>query len=158
MNQTIFIERWADMKRIGIFLMLIIMCIAIACPVSALSGARQIRNETVVSGDGSCRVLLSVSFTLEQPVPEPVFPIPSNATDVIVNGSPISVFSGGKVPLKDITGGMAGDFSLSISYNLPSVVSVTSLRVAGAMSMVPSATCSSPLGDTQAVIATASAK
>ena len=119
------------MKRIGIFLMLIILCIAIACPVSALSGARQIRNETVVSGDGSCRVLLSVSFTLEQPVPEPVFPIPSNATDVIVNGNPISVFAGGKVPLKDITGGMAGDFSLSISYNLPSVVSTVMVEVDG---------------------------
>lgn len=110
------------MKRTGIFLLLIVLCMAMAYPVSALSEAQSIRSEATIAGDGSCHVTLSVSFSLEQPVAEPVFPIPSNATDVILNGNPISVFSGGKVPLKDITGGMAGDFSVSISYNLASVV------------------------------------
>ena len=116
------------MKRIGVFLLLIVLCAGLACPVSALSGAERIRNETVIAGDGSCRVLLSVSFSLDQPVAEPVFPIPANATDVILNGNPISVFAGGKVALKDITGGMAGDYSLSISYNLPSVVATVEVE------------------------------
>ena len=113
------------MKRIGVFLLLIVLCAVMACPVSALSGAKSIRTEATVSDDGTCRVLIHMSFLLEQPVAEPVFPLPSNATDVVLNGDPIGAFSGGKVPLKGIVGGMTGVFSVSVSYNLPSVVATT---------------------------------
>lgn len=116
------------MKRIAALFLLILLLSAVACPVSALSSANRIRSEAIVSKDGSCRVLLNVSFSLEEPVAEPVFPIPAGATDVVLNGDAIGAFSGGKVPLKNITGGMAGDFTVSISYNLASVVSTVEVE------------------------------
>ena len=116
------------MKRIGILLMLVLCCVGLCMPAWAWSGAEQVRSETTVSEDGSCSVVLTATIHLEEPVQSPVFPVPKNAENITLNGSPATVHTAAAsrmVSLKDVTGGSAGDWTIAISYDLPSVVAST---------------------------------
>lgn len=113
------------MKRL-ICLAMIILCISGLCfPVSARSGAEQLRCEAAVADDGSCTVTLSATITFDEVVADPVFPIPAGAANVTLNGSAVHPGSDGRaslVSLKSVTGGMAGSHSVVITYRLDGVV------------------------------------
>lgn len=113
------------MKKLFLLMLALLSCVMLAVPVSAQSEAGQVRTETTVDADGSCRVVITATVTYDDAVSSPVFPIPSGAENVVLNGSPATVYTAASsrmVSLKDVTRGNAGTFSFSISYYLPAVV------------------------------------
>ena len=113
------------MKKIIIIAMLILMVGALAVPVSAQSQADRVYTETVVSRDGSCQVTVHASVTYDEAVASPVFPVPLEAESILLDGSTATVYpaaSSQMVSLKDVTRGVAGSFSFTLSYRLPAVV------------------------------------
>lgn len=116
------------MRRIGMLLMLVLFCLGFCIPGWAWSEAGQIRSETTVAKDGSCSVVVTANIHLEENVASAVFPVPKNAENITLNGSPATVRAGESsqmVSLKDVTGGAAGEWSIVICYDLPSVVTST---------------------------------
>ena len=113
------------MRRLVIVLMAALCCVMLALPVAAQSQASHVRSETTVDGDGSCRVVITATVVYGEAVSSPVFPIPSSAENVVLDGSPATVYTAAgsrMVSLKDVTRGNAGTFTFTISYYLPSVV------------------------------------
>lgn len=106
------------------FWMLLLCFSLLAVPVSAFSGLTSAQNQTVVDSDGSCRVTLTVTLQLDAAVPGLVFPLPSQARDITVNGtSAKSAYTGTarNVELDDFVSG-AGTYTLVIRYSLPDTV------------------------------------
>ena len=116
------------MKRFFLMLAVFFCCVALTIPVSARSAAEQIRSEATVTADGDCTVTLTATFSLDEAVEDPIFPIPANASDVTLNGGKASGKESGQaqlISLKNVTGGMAGKHSITIRYTLSAVVTTT---------------------------------
>lgn len=116
------------MRRFFLMIFAVLLCVLMALPVSAESQAGQVRIESTVDRDGSCRTVITASVTYEDAVASPVFPIPAGAENITLNGSPATVYlaaSSRMVSLKDVTRGNAGNYSFSISYSQPAVVAST---------------------------------
>ncbi len=112
------------MKRIFSILLLFLFFTAMVIPVSAQSSAT-VGSSATVSADGSCRVSLTATISMTEGARELFFPIPAGATDVTLNGGAVSGRTQGQallIPLNAITGGNAGQFSISINYTLPGIV------------------------------------
>lgn len=109
------------MKRLCLLLAILMCCAVLAVAVSARSGANQLHSQITVTKDGGCSIRISTVIHLDEAVAEPEFPIPQGAADVTLNGAPMGLV-GSRVPLKTVTGGMAGDFSIVITYTLNGVV------------------------------------
>lgn len=113
------------MKKILLVLTLLFCTAFFALPVSAQTSAEQIRGEATVNPDGSCYVTLTVSLTLDEPSRSMTFPIPSRSTDVTVNGAAVTPSfdeRAAQVPLRSVTGGMAGQHTITLTYHLPGIV------------------------------------
>ncbi len=116
------------MKRILLVVLAVLCVCALSMPVLAQSQADSVRTETQVSADGSCRVTVYANVTYDEAVSSPVFPIPSDAKDILLDGSAATVYpaaSSQMVSLKDVTRGVAGSFSFTVSYSLPTAVAAT---------------------------------
>lgn len=116
------------MKRLFTVLLAVFCLLSMAIPAAAQSQASQISAQSAVSNDGSCRVTVTATVVYEEAVASPVFPIPSGADNVVLNGSPATVYpaaSSRMVSLKDVTRGNAGTFTFSLSYSLSAVVTST---------------------------------
>lgn len=113
------------MKRLLWPIMILIICAMQAVPVFAQSGADQIRTDATITADGSCSVTFTASLTLDEPVPDLAFPLPSGASDVTLNGGAVTPTPGSRaalVPLRNVTGGMAGQHSIVLTYRLSGTV------------------------------------
>ncbi len=113
------------MKRFSLILALLLCLTALTVPAFARSVATNIKNETTLTAEGDCTVNLSLTVTLDEAVKEPVFPVPGAAQNITLNGGVVQTGHSGDnrtVSLKEITGGMAGTYSLSIRYTLPGTV------------------------------------
>lgn len=78
-----------------------------------------------VSSDGSCDVTSSITLHVAEPLQELVYPVPAVASNVTLNGSPVITEKTDTARLVDLSktlGGMAGDFSFTISYSIHSAV------------------------------------
>lgn len=116
------------MRRFLLVVSALLIGIMMALPVSAASQAGQVRTETVVSRDGGSRTIITATVEYEDAVASPVYPVPSGAENITLNGSPATVYmaaSSRMVSLKDVTRGKPGSYSFSISYSLPAVVEST---------------------------------
>lgn len=113
------------MKKILLAITLLFCTVIFALPVSAQNTAEQIRSEASVNPDGSCAVTLTASLTLDEPSQDLTFPIPSGSTNVTVNGAAVTPSFDGRtaqVPLRSVTGGMAGRHTIVLTYQLPGIV------------------------------------
>ena len=116
------------MKKTAILLLILLCCAGLAISGSASTSAQNVRCEATVFSDTSCTVTLTATVFYEDEVVSPVFPIPKNAEDVTLNGNPATIFSAANsrmVSLKNITGGSAGTYQITIRYRMPSVVTST---------------------------------
>jgi hypothetical protein len=105
--------------------LLLFFCISLSVPALAASEADSMRVEAVVSPDGRCNITVTMSLRLESSVPQLLYPIPENATDVTVNGVATRPTREGAlrmVDLKEVTGGYAGLYTITIHYTLRDVV------------------------------------
>ncbi len=113
------------MKRIAFVMMCILLVMALAVPAYAQSAAQQIDSRTTVDNGGGCSVTLAIVLRYEEEVSSPVFPVPSDAQDVLLNGDPATIFpaaSSRMVSLEALTGGRPGTYTFTISYHLSAVV------------------------------------
>lgn len=111
------------------FLMLILCCVlmmgVIVMPASADSTASMVESYITVTTDGDCIVSTTVRLSLDSPVDSLTFPVPLNAEDVTLNGGSARTTkssTGIEVDVSRIAGGMAGDVTFSINYNIPGAV------------------------------------
>lgn len=119
------LEGGMGVKRCVLVLLAVLCCVALAMPVAAQSVASQVRSDTTVADDGSCHVTVTATVTYDEAVASPVFPIPSGSEDVVLDGSPATIYNGASsrmVSLKDVTRGNAGTFTFTVGYSLPAVV------------------------------------
>lgn len=112
------------MKSIRALAALLLCCLFLFIPVSALSGASITGNGTV-AGDGSCQVELTVSISLSSAESSLTFPLPANATHVTLSGLPAQTRTEGGKLLITLPSLPAGQHTLVIGYRLSGLVSTT---------------------------------
>lgn len=103
------------------------LLVFLACPAFAATGASDLQAFAAVSADGSCQVTVNIQLHLEEVVEDLSFPLPGNAQDVTVNGSPARTSRTGgvlQVDLSKVVGSVIGDFTVSVSYRLSGLVAV----------------------------------
>lgn len=103
----------------------LILCLfLLAGAVSADSAVSELQSTTTVSGDGSCRVLLTLTLTLDELPQELYFPLPRQAIDISINnGSARTRFFDGyrNVDLtRDIHS--AGTHTIVLQYTIPDAI------------------------------------
>ena len=105
----------------------IFMAGSLVLPASADSMASRVESYYTVTNDGDCMVSTSVRLVLDSPVENLSFPVPVNATDVTLNGGSARTTKTDtaiEVDVSRIAGGMAGETSLTLNYNIPGAVKV----------------------------------
>ena len=116
------------MKRVALFACCLLLIFCLCVPASAAEGetrATTVQIIATVSGDGSCQVTSTVTLHLETAMEELVYPVPLNASNVTLNGSPVLTQKTGQarlINLNKILGGMAGDFAFTVGYSIHSAV------------------------------------
>ena len=105
-------------------LMFLLCLFFIAMPVLAGSEATSLRSATAVSSTGECQVTLTVTVHLESADDNLVFPLPSNASSVSLNGKNVSARLDGHARTVNLSKyvGSTGDFPFTIHYTLPTAV------------------------------------
>lgn len=105
-------------------LMFLLCLFFIAMPVLAGSEATSLRSATAVSSTGECQVTLTVTVHLESADDNLVFPLPSNASSVSLNGKNVSTRLDGHARTVNLSKyvGSTGDFPFTIHYTLPNAV------------------------------------
>ena len=112
------------MRRI---IILVLCCALLVGVVYADNRADSVRNTTTVLTDGSARVSVTVSITLDNGVKGLTFPLPSTADAVTLNGTPVETKASRTNPsvvLVDLSylDGVTGTQALNFSYTLPALV------------------------------------
>lgn len=95
------------------------------------SAATKIELYCTVNADGDCLVSMSVNLHLAGPNEGLMFPLPSTAADITLNGGSVYTSRGENAIFAAIgrqIGDMRGDFSLRFDYKLPKSVHVNSER------------------------------
>ena len=116
------------MRRITAILLLAVLFLNIALPVSAATGITDSRLNASVATDGTCIVNLELQFRLDEPNKNLTFPIPLNARSITVNGNSARTYTEGgvrHVKLGGVVGNSAGNFTVYLQYTVPNTVEYT---------------------------------
>ena len=106
---------------------LVLMTGILAMPVSAESMATKVESYVTVTNSGDCMVSTTVRLNLDSPVETLVFPVPLNASDITLNGGSARTTktnTGIDVDISRLAGGMAGEVTFALNYNIPGAVKV----------------------------------
>ena len=117
------------MRRAAAFLIALILVLSLATTVYATS-ATSVQSNAIVSSDGSCQVSLTVNLSLTTATNQMLYPLPTGARGVTVNGTPISTQKSGDVLYADISRlvkGLTGNFTLMFNYTLSNCVAFDQL-------------------------------
>lgn len=113
------------MRRIAVFLLCIVTIFCLCISASATTGISSIITHATVSSDGTAHVTSTVTVHLEQPLEKLSFPVPADASAVSLNGSRVATHGGAgsrAIDLSNTLGGIAGDFTFTVSYQLSGLV------------------------------------
>ena len=110
-------------------MMLVAVCILLfgvmVLPVSAESAASKVDLLCTVNSDGDVLVSATVLLRLEAAYDDFFYPLPPNAKDIKMNGSPVKVTktsAAAHVDISKITRGYTGDASIRFEYTIPDAV------------------------------------
>jgi len=116
------------LKRIKrVLFLLLFVFLALPLQARAASAATRLDYTATVNVDGEALVSLTLNLHLESIDQNLTYPLPSTAINITVNGSSPSTTRSGSlihVSLDRVTGGQPGDYVVTMSYNLPKVVTV----------------------------------
>lgn len=101
------------------------LCIGVSAAEANGTRAYSVNVFATVSSDGSCDVTTTVTLHVDAPQTKLVYPVPVNASNVALNGSPVLTEKTEQARLVDLTktlGGMSGDFSFTVTYSIHSAV------------------------------------
>ena len=115
------------MTRFLAFLFCLVLVLGLCLGVSAADTNRaySVNVFATVSSDGRCDVTSTVTLHIATPQEELVYPVPLNASNVNLNGSAVITEKTDTARLVNLSkhlGGMAGDFSFTVSYAIHSAV------------------------------------
>ena len=113
------------MRRFTAILLLALLLMSFALPVSAATGITESRLNASVATDGTCIVNLELHFRLEEANKDLTFPLPINARSITVNGSSARTYTEGgvrHVKLGGVVGNTAGTFTVYLQYTVPDTV------------------------------------
>ena len=102
------------------------LCIGASAADATGTRAYSVNVFATVSSDGSCDITSTVTLHVDAPQEKLVYPVPVNASNVALNGSPVLTEKTDQARLVDLTktlGGMSGDFSFTVTYSIHSAVS-----------------------------------
>lgn len=109
------------MRRI---LIAILCCLMLATAVSAASSVTDLQSSTTVTSSGTCEVTVMLQLKLEEVPAQLLFPLPSQARNITLNGGPARTSLSGSVRNVSLSGSIhsAGTHTLTIHYDLPDAV------------------------------------
>ena len=120
------------MKRLFTLLACVILLAGCLCfPVSAESAASSVNLMCTVNSDGDCLATMTVNLRLESAVEKLNFPLPLNAKNITLNGSPVSTSRSAAATLVDISKlsrDYVGELALRFEYTLPEAVQITKIN------------------------------
>ena len=120
------------MKRVFALLACVVILAGCLCiPVSAESAASSVNLMCTVNSDGDCLATMTVNLRLEAAVEKLYFPLPLNAKNITLNGSPVSTSRGSAATLVDISKlsrDYVGELALRFEYTLPEAVQITKIN------------------------------
>ena len=105
--------------------LILVLSLCVGASAADNTSATTVNIFATVSSNGNCDVTTTVTLHLETPQSRLTFPIPVEASNVALNGSPVLTEKNDQarfVNLKRILGGMTGDFSFTISYSMHGMV------------------------------------
>lgn len=108
------------MKRILALMAVMVTVLMLCAPAMAVSEASKITSHTTVSSDGTCQVTLTGTFRLDPGEEKLYFPVPLEASSVMVNGKRARAKKSDSIQKVDITNKLGG--AVTIQYNLPNAV------------------------------------
>lgn len=107
------------MRRI---ILLLLCCLVLICPVFAESSVPQVQTSATVTTDSRCSVTMTATLNLEENVRGVSVLLPEDAEAVTLNGTVMKPRQN-RIRLDDITGGLAGAYSVTITYQIPNAIS-----------------------------------
>ena len=120
------------MKRIFTLLACVVILAGCLCiPVSAESAASSVNLMCTVNSEGDCLATMTVNLRLESSVEKLYFPLPLNAKNITLNGSPVSTSRSAAATLVDISKlsrDYVGELALRFEYTLPEAVQITKIN------------------------------
>lgn len=120
------------MKRVFALLACVVILAGCLCiPVSAESSASSVNLMCTVNSDGDCLATMTVNLRLEAAVEKLYFPLPLNAKNITLNGSPVSTSRSSAATLVDISKlsrDYVGELALRFEYTLPEAVQITKIN------------------------------
>ena len=111
------------MKRGLTYFFCLLLVLSMSVSVMAATEASRVDSHNILKPDGSCAVSLQLTLHLEETVTELTFPIPAQATDVLLDGNYVTTHAAGDRLLLQLPNLTAGDYRFTIAYRLPNVVS-----------------------------------
>ncbi len=116
------------MRRLLALLTICLMLGGFVClPARADSAASSIDMVCTVNNNGDCYVTMTVMLRMEEPRDRLVFPLPAQAKNVSLNGSPVSTsrtVESLDVDISRITRDYIGDAAMRFEYTIPEAVKV----------------------------------
>ncbi len=120
------------MKRILTLLSVVLLLASCLCiPVSAESAASSVNLMCTVNSEGDCLATMTVNLRLEAAMDKLYFPLPLNAKNISLNGSPVSTSKSAAATLVDISKlskDYVGELALRFEYTLPEAVQITKIN------------------------------
>ena len=120
------------MKRIlSVLACLILLAGCLCIPVSAESAASSVNLMCTVNSEGDCLATMTVNLRLEAALEKLQFPLPLNAKNITLNGSPVSTSRGAAATLVDISKlseNYVGELVLRFEYTIPEAVQITDIN------------------------------
>lgn len=115
------------MSRFFALLTCLILLLGLCIGVGAEDNTRAtaVNVFATVSNNGSCDITTTVTLHVDAPSSKLTFPVPAEATNVTLNGTPVLTEKNPQarsVKLNRIIGKMSGDFSFTVGYSIPSAV------------------------------------
>ena len=120
------------LKRFFTLLSVVILLAGCLCiPVSAESAASSVNLMCTVNAEGDCFATMMVNLRLEASMDKLSFPLPLNAKNITLNGSPVSTSRSAAATLVDISKlskDYTGELALRFEYTIPEAVQITKIN------------------------------
>ena len=117
------------MKRfLTLFACIILLAGCLCIPVSAESAASSVNLMCTVNSEGDCFATMMVNLRLEAAMEKLYFPLPLNAKNITLGGSPASTTRSAAATLVDISRlsrDYVGELALQFEYTIPEAVQIT---------------------------------
>lgn len=111
------------MKHFGKILLLLLLLSSLGISAMAVSEATSVQSNAAIGQDGSCTLSVTVQIHLDTAATNLYYPLPAQAEDVALNGGFVTTYESGGKLLVELPNLSAGDYTFTLTYRLPAVVS-----------------------------------